>query len=339
MPENEKIKRCLIWTDSPANVDYRDVDNERGKVYPRWKVNSPRAGGVYSIKNDIPFPGSIIKHLDEDEKARLTTLLVDLRNQNGETYVPDVTKDLIEKACRERSLDVDVRAERLLRFIRMKSRAVGDNVMLNSRAQTTDIYMQAMAWSESTSARELRYLLDYLRDHCWIERSQAGYRYIVTVDGYRRLEDVKTNHDDSAQAFVAMWFDDEMNDVYSNGIEPAIRDAGYQPVRIDEKLDVNKIDDDIIAEIRRSRFLVADFTHGKDGARGGVYYEAGFASGLEIPVIHTCREDAIDQIHFDTRQYHHTTWSRTGLEKLREDLKNRILALIGEGPVRSDTGP
>ena len=128
-----------------------------------------------------------------------------------------------------------------------------------------------------------------------------------------------------------------MNDAYSNGIEPAIRDAGYQPVRIDRKPDVNKIDDDIIAEIRRSRFLVADFTHGKDGARGGVYYEAGFASGLEIPVIHTCREDAIDQIHFDTRQYHHTTWSRSEMEKLREDLKNRILALIGEGPNRNGT--
>ena len=128
-----------------------------------------------------------------------------------------------------------------------------------------------------------------------------------------------------------------MDDVYNNGIEPAIRDAGYHPVRIDRKPDVNKIDDEIIAEIRRSRFLVADFTHGEGGARGGVYFEAGFAFGLNIPVIYMCRDDAIDQIHFDTRQYYHITWSRSELEKLREDLKNRILALIGEGP--SETVP
>ena len=134
-----------------------------------------------------------------------------------------------------------------------------------------------------------------------------------------------------------MWFDDEMNDVYNDGIEPAIIDAGYRPVRIDRKPDVNKIDDEIIAGIRRSRFLVADFTHGEGGVRGGVYFEAGFAFGLNIPVIYTCREDAIDKLNFDTRQYHHTAWSRP--EELRRDLKNRILALIGEGPVRSDTGP
>ena len=160
----------------------------------------------------------------------------------------------------------------------------------------------------------------------------------VTVDGYRRIAEVKTNLD-SAQAFVAMWFDDEMNDVYRNGIEPAIRDAGYEPLRIDQKPDVTKIDDAIIAGIRRSRFLVADFTHGKDGARGGVYFEAGFAFGLNIPVIYTCHEDAMDKIHFDTRQYYHIKWNRNKMKKLSEDLKNRILALIGEGPVRSDTGP
>ena len=102
-------------------------------------------------------------------------------------------------------------------------------------------------------------------------------------------------------------------------------------MRIDQKADVVKIDDEIIAEMRRSRFLVADFTQGKtDGARGGVYFEAGFALGLGIPVIYTCREDAIDKIHFDTRQYHHTTWKDP--EDLRDKLEKRILALIGEGP-------
>lgn len=194
-----------------------------------------------------------------------------------------------------------------------------------------------MAWSESTSDSELWYLLDYLSNdqQRWInQKFVVPPGYIVTVDGHRRLAEVKTNHD-SAQAFVAMWFDDEMAVVYNNGIEPAIRDAGYHPVRIDRKSDVNKIDDEIIAEIRRSRFLVADFTHGEGGARGGVYFEAGFAFGLNIPVIYTCREDAIDELNFDTRQYHHTAWSRP--EELRRDLKNRILALIGEGPIRNST--
>jgi len=46
-----------------------------------------------------------------------------------------------------------------------------------------------------------------------------------------------------------------------------------------------KICDKIVSEIRKSRLLVADFTDN----RGGVYFEAGFAMGLSIPVIWMCR--------------------------------------------------
>lgn len=331
MPENG---RCLIWTDSPANRDDSQVDGS-GEFYRRLEMDSPRAGGLYSVKYAPPLRG--LHNLDDGVKARLTTLLVDLRNQNVEGYVPDVTLDLIERARGARPLDVDVRAERLLRFIGKQSKSIGDVMTFNSKDQT-DIYMQAMAWSESTSPRELQYLLDYLSDdqQRWIERKYQNSKnsYFVTVAGYRRLADVKTNLD-STQAFVAMWFDDEVNDAYKNGIAPAIQDAGYHPVRIDQKQDVIKIDDEIIAEIRRSRFLVADFTHREGDARGGVYFEAGFAFGLNIPVIFTCRKDAIDRIHFDTRQYHHIAWSRP--EELRGDLKNRIMARIGGGPIRNST--
>ena len=185
-----------------------------------------------------------------------------------------------------------------------------------------------MAWSESTERNEVTFLREYLVEQGWIQGNNS-YQYSVTVDGHRRIADVKTNSD-STQAFVAMWFDDGMEAAYRQGIVPAIDSAGYKPMRIDQKPDVNKIDDEIIAEIRRSRFLVADFTQEEDGARGGVYFEAGFALGLGIPVIYTCREDVIDKIHFDTRQYHHTAWRDP--EDLRDKLEKRILALIGEGP-------
>ena len=274
-----------------------------------------------------------MRGLDDGVKARLTTLLVDMRRQNDDEYVPQITPELVERARRTRTLEVDERAVRLLRFIERQSKMIGDYVRLNSRAPTV-VFMQAMAWSESTSVKEVQYLLNFLREQQrWINNVVSFPDYFVTVEGYRKLAEVKTNLD-SGQAFVAMWFGDEMSAAYEKGIEPAIVDAGYKPMRIDRKEDVVKIDDEIIAEIRRSRFLVADFTQGEDGARGGVYFEAGFALGLSIPVIYTCREDKIGKIHFDTRQYYHIEWSDA--EGLRRDLKNRILALIGEGPDRSE---
>ena len=56
-----------------------------------------------------------------------------------------------------------------------------------------------------------------------------------------------------------MWFTDEMIPVYDNGIRQDICDAGFEPMLIRNKEHINKIDDEIIAEIRRSAFMVTDF--------------------------------------------------------------------------------
>src|SRR5436305_13402542 len=92
------------------------------------------------------------------------------------------------------------------------------------------------------------------------------------------------------------------------GFDRAVRDAGYRPLRIDRKEHNNKIDDEIVAEIRRSKFVIADFTSEPDRPRGGVYFEAGYAMGFGTPVIWTCKEDLISQVHFDTRQFNHIIW-------------------------------
>ena len=151
---------------------------------------------------------------------------------------------------------------------------------------------RAMAWSESVQSSEVQFLIGYLLEKGWIVGQREGHemgQFTVTVDGYSHIADQAINID-SSQAFVAMWFHDSMDEAFEKGIEPAIREAGYKSLRIDQKEHINKIDDEIIAEIRRSRFLVADFTQGADGARGGVYYEAGFAHGLNLSVIFTCRK-------------------------------------------------
>ena len=188
--------------------------------------------------------------------------------------------------------------------------------------------LPARAWSESTEESEVSYLIEYLQEKNWVTLNlAAGCR--VTVDGYSFLEE-RRSAPASSQAFVAMWFDSSTDHVYADGIQPAIEHAGYAPMRIDRTEHINKIDDEVIGELRRSRFVVADFTSGDEGARGSVYYEAGFARGLGIPVIGTCRSDQIDDIHFDTRQYAHIRWPHPS--ELQPALEARIGAVIGEGP-------
>ena len=217
-------------------------------------------------------------------------------------------------------------------------------------------YYNLIAFSESIDFDELNFLLKYLKERKWIEIRDiqdnttnenrivvdgSGSRFesytkscLLTVEGYARLADIQKIKTESSRGFMAMWFDQSMNEAWEKGFEPGIRKAGYDPVRIDQKQHVNKIDDEIIAEIRRARFIVADFTQDESGARGGVYYEAGFAHGLGIPVIFTCREDCLKEIHFDIRQYNCILWKDKDLEKLQKDLTNRIRAILEDGPGR-----
>ena len=292
----------------------------------------------YGFRDDID---GFTDRLSPQQKARLTTWIIDQRTQGVKQ--PMITKEVIEYVKAKHPFPVHERADRLLRYLVNSTDITGEFVTLGTLSNTPDSYghrgfsegstfWEVMAWSESIKDNEVEFFLDYLLEKGWVKGRREGIgmgQFAVTIDGYSHIADVSINRNLS-QVFVAMWFDDMMRDAFDKGIEPAILQGGYNPLRIDRKEHINKIDDEIVAEIRRSRFLVADFTQASDGARGGVYYEAGFAHGLGLPVIFTCRQDAVDKLHFDTNHYNHIVWATPG--ELREKLKNRILAAIGEGP-------
>ena len=146
--------------------------------------------------------------------------------------------------------------------------------------------------------------------------------FALTAKGWERAGQLERPGLQSAQAFIAMWFNDELDAVYEGGIRPAIEEAGYTAQRVKEGKFLGKICDHIIAEIRKSRFLVADVT----GQREAVYFEAGFAMGLGLPVIFVCHKGEIDQCCFDTRQYKHIVWDEAA--DLREQLRDMIAATI-----------
>jgi hypothetical protein len=203
------------------------------------------------------------------------------------------------------------------------------------KTRAEHLIQEQLAWSESKTSNELQALIGYCRDSGWFS---SASNLVLTIDGWKKLETLRHESKDSSQGFVAMWFDSSMTSIYQNGFKPGIEDSGFNAFRIDQKEHANMIDDEIVAEIRRSRFLVCDFTCAvieqgdrKELAhRGGVYFEAGFALGLGLPVIWTCRHDLLSGIHFDVRQYNTIAWERA--EELRERLKNRIVAILGQGP-------
>jgi hypothetical protein len=203
----------------------------------------------------------------------------------------------------------------LLREIGSRKRTFGESATFDPEKEWPLIYARG--------PQEATRLLSALVALHWLNMSVDGSVKVLTLEGWKRLGDLPPQSAaSSTKVFVAMWFDPEMKPAFDLGFRLALEALGYQPIRVDWQEYLGRVDDFIVASIRESTLLVADFT----GHRGGVYFEAGFAMGLGIPVIFTCREDEIEGAHFDTRQYNHLVWKDPA--DLANKLRTRIEATV-----------
>jgi len=155
------------------------------------------------------------------------------------------------------------RANKLLLALEQHTEHAGQYLVKDTKLWTK------IAWC--INEEELDEILSYLESKTFVHRQKKNDKdvYKIGYDGWSRIEELKEVSIDSNQGFVAMHFDKKnMMSIYQKAISKAICDAGYKPLRVDQDEHTNKIDDKIIVEIRRSRFVVANFT----GHRGGCIF-------------------------------------------------------------------
>lgn len=168
---------------------------------------------------------------------------------------------------------------------------------------------------------EMRFHVDSLKGRSLIHGEHGSEK--ITWSGWDRIEQLEKNPIVSKYVFVAFKFTDEMLAAWHTSFGTAIKEAGFDPIVASYPEHNDRIDAKIIADIKKSRFVVADVT----GANPGVYFEAGFAIGLGRPVIWTCHVDREKtDMHFDTKQYNHILWK--DYDDLRKKLYVRIVATI-----------
>ena len=164
-------------------------------------------------------------------------------------------------------------------------------------------------------------------NHLKLVNNGIGYKkYSITYDGKEFVENLGLDNN-SNKIFMAFYFSDEMKMQFEPTIKKAVFDASegkLEAIRVSSSMTEHdtKIDDELIGMIKSSKIVIADFT----GNRTAVYYEAGFAMGLGIPVIWTCKKDDVDKLSFDTRQYPHIIWENE--DDLYNQVVNRLKAKI-----------
>lgn len=182
-------------------------------------------------------------------------------------------------------------------------------------------------------------------DEGWIYQ-KGTEPYALTIKGMRKFEDDAVASKTS-NAFLAMWFGVDGNSLYREAVHRGISAAGYHLQVVDQEEYNGFIMDKVVNLINDSAFVIADLSAApeviedgkvKNGVRGGVYWEAGYAAGQKKQVILTCREDeeSMKRIHFDLQQHNQIRWSvvdgkivtRDGVD-LSDAIEQRIRATVG----------
>lgn len=210
-----------------------------------------------------------------------------------------------------------------MRNIARKSKYPGDSISLLPE------FDYPLSWA--SAQEEHLYYIRSLSERGLLARTDEEIREFgdtsvsveVTAHGWDYLDQYEQRAVELSQVFVAMSFSESMKTVWEQAIKPTIIKAGYKAYRVDVEPHIDRIDAKIIAEIKNSLFVVADVTEQKHG----VYFEAGYALGRDLPVIWCVRKADLTNVHFDTRQYNHVVWEST--EELKEKLYDIICALIG----------
>jgi hypothetical protein len=213
----------------------------------------------------------------------------------------------------------------LLRAFEKRTQYPGQHLVIITRID------YPLAWA--SNEEEFNYLLRSLIERDLIHQVEGpedlseSYisKFEITANGWNYLEEHDRPSVITDQAFVAMSFSSDLKMAWGIGIKPALEKAGYRPYRVDAQPHIDRIDTKIITEIKNSRFVVADVT----GQRPGVYFEAGYAIGLGLPVFWCVRSDDLQNVHFDTRQYNHIKWENE--QNLSEQLYLFVTSILGKG--------
>ena len=298
-PQNSKCRICGL--DARSGPDWAVTDFECVRC------------GTYRVDSTIGW-------LDVKSPQQMVRLSGWVCEQNAASNSPIITPEVSRRIT---AMALPGYRERAAKALKIIAKQCGDlDYWYDPQTTTSDF--ELLGTSYSVDANEAAELLKILIFEGLLESHSGLFR--LSVPGLLAVENMSAPSNTSAQGFVAMDFGDSMRNAWVNGFDPGIRTAGFRPMRIDGKDYVGGITDEIMSEIRQSRFVVADYT----GQKSGVYFEAGFALGLGLSVIPTCRTDEIANLHFDIRHLNTLTWSTP--EDLADNLEKRIRAVIGAGP-------
>ncbi len=342
---HEVFPCCPIWWS-----ELKSQRHIQGGLDPIYELDSPRAGGKYTVLSSFSQLRETNKYKELFNDKEKIVLSAWIARENLKGNVPDLTSMIGDNRRDAEDYFLNrlpskpnptERAYLLLEGLVKKSTFIGKTFLSHDMpylegpeilcSDDGEKYAFFYALSYCDDNKEMNYLLDYLRKEEFIHNIGKSKDFQVTVKGFEQINTVSNTN--SKTAFIAMWIHSSMDKLYRS-IETAVKQAGYKSLRIDKKEHIQKIDDEVLAEIKKARFVICDLTSEEGKPRGSVYFEAGYALGKDISIIWTCKESLKEELAFDIRQYNCLFWEENKMDDFVKKLQQRIENAIGKGPLK-----
>lgn len=128
--------------------------------------------------------------------------------------------------------------------------------------------------------------------------------------------------------FVIQPFDkDKFDKRYYDIFEPAIKNAGLEPYRVDKDLSVRIPIDQIEENIKKAKICFAEITTDNPN----VWYELGYAFASDKDVVMVCSEERQSKFPFDIQHKHilsYKTGSTSDYNSLQENITEKLKAFL-----------
>ncbi|NTV67438.1 MAG: hypothetical protein HGB06_07120 [Chlorobaculum sp.] len=285
------------------------------------QIDCPHCGNFAltgSLETELP---SLLKQ--QDAKPKLSHAL--RRSQESSTR-PLFDTYAAEAALKQPLPRPREQADFLVRWLAENSPGPGEKVWVNY----TD--HGAIIGAKSKDGFEL--VIDHLFDSDFVTGQQSktlggGDKAYATLTfaGWEHYEDLLRSRQVYRKAFMAMQFDDPaLESILENVLKPGAKRAGFDLYKLTDRPTAGLIDNRMRVEIQASDFVVADLSHDNPGA----YWEAGYAEGLDKPVIYTCEKSKFEQAktHFDTNHHLTILWNAEAPNLCSEEFTATIRATL-----------
>lgn len=290
--------------------------------------------GLFSLWRNIDNTSIQNLTLGNPNFPYILSHIIKTHNLHNPEQYPEFKYDVLKKIAKEKRLsDLRTQSSNLLTYI-------GSNISSLEKLLPIENREELAAIIGATDKNGLGYVVQCLKEAGDIRTDQYGsFRNDVhlgkiglTYKGWLAYDKLKHKSKDSRKAFMAMPFERPELDSFYTDIKTAVKTTGFYLSRIDEDPAAGSIINKIKAEIRSSKFLIAELTY----RNPNVYWESGFAEGLSIPVIYLCEDNFFkeNKSAFNISVDRTVFWSKDNISKALEDLTNCIKATLPEAAVQ-----